>query len=68
MNKMGGKMYYLAFLNIEKVYDRVTRNLLCKLLNRIGFSASIVSIIHKMYEDTGNIQAWNREIEWVGRF
>ena len=65
-NKMGGKTY-LAFLDIEKAYDRVNRSLLCRLLSKIGLSDRIVSIIRSMYDDTRAVyRLGDIETDWVG--
>lgn len=65
-NKMGGKTY-LAYLNTEKAYDRVNRNLLCRLLSRNGHIDRIVSIISSMYEDTWAVyRLGDIKTEWVG--
>ena len=49
--KDGGKLY-LGFLDIEKPYDRVNREMLGKILGKIGLSANITNIVHSMYVDT----------------
>ena len=43
---------YFAFLDIEKVYDRVNREILSKVLNKCGVSSKVVKIISSMYADT----------------
>ena len=48
-NKFRG---YIAFVDIEKAYDRVDRGVLWKVLEQIGFSSKIVSIIRSMYVNT----------------
>ena len=47
-----GRKKYLAFLDIEKAYDRVDRRMLCKVLDEVGVSGKIVRIIRSMYENT----------------
>ena len=54
---------YLAFLDTEKAYDTVNRNLLYSLLNRTGLSDGIVSITHNMYEDTRTIYRLGKSVE-----
>ena len=39
----GGKLY-LGFLDIEKAYDRVSREMVCKVLEKVGLSEKIVNI------------------------
>jgi len=43
---------YLAFLDIEKAYDKVNRHLMWKLLETIGLSDKIINIIKSLYVDT----------------
>lgn len=43
--KRDGKEGYMAFLDNEKGYDRVNRNILCEVLTKIGISEKIVNII-----------------------
>ena len=45
----GKKKGYLAFLNIEKAYDRINSELLCKVLSRVGMIERIVRITESMY-------------------
>ena len=61
----GGKLY-LGFLDIEKAYDRVSRDMLCKVLEKVGLSEKIVNIVKSMYEDTrAKCRLGNVETEWV---
>ncbi|KAF2343922.1 Reverse transcriptase domain [Trinorchestia longiramus] len=46
------KKVYLAFLDIEKTYDRVDRRRLLDVLGKIGFSEKIVNIVKSLYENT----------------
>ena len=48
--RMNRKKYYFAFLNIEKVYDRVNRDKMRALLERIEVSEKVVKIIKSSYE------------------
>ena len=50
--KDGGKLY-LGFLDLEKAHDRVDREMLGKVLGKIGLSAMITNIVRSMYVDTG---------------
>ncbi|KAF2348719.1 Reverse transcriptase domain [Trinorchestia longiramus] len=45
------KKMYLAFLDIEKAYDRVDRRRLLDVLGKIGFSENIVNIVKSLYEN-----------------
>ena len=47
--KRESKKGYFAFLDIEKAYDRVNREILCKVLNKCGMSQKMVNIIRSMY-------------------
>ena len=47
-----GKKGYIAFLDIEKAYDRVNRYKMCKILERVGVSDKFTSIIKSLYEHT----------------
>ena len=40
---------YLAFLDIEKAYDRVNRETLIYILDKLGFSTNICYLIKSMY-------------------
>ena len=46
--KKEGKRVYIAFLDIEKAYDRVDRSILWKVLERCGISEKVVNIIMSM--------------------
>ena len=46
----GGKLY-LGFLNIEKAYDRLNREMFCGVLEKVGLSEKIVNIAKSMYVD-----------------
>ena len=60
------KKGYLAFLDIEKAYDRVNRQVLCKVLKKCGMSEKIVRIIESMYENTrAKYALGDIETEWV---
>ena len=50
--KRDGKKVYLAFLDIEKAYDRVDRELLCQTLGKIGMSEKCVRLVRSMYVNT----------------
>jgi len=56
----------MAFLDIEKAYDRVNRNILWKVLDRCGMSVKVVNIIRSMYVNTrGRYALGEIETEWV---
>ena len=40
---------YLSFLDIEKAYDRVNRETLIYILDKLGFSTNICYLIKSMY-------------------
>ena len=61
-----GRKKYLAFLDIEKAYDRVDRRMLCKVLDEVGVSGKIVRIIRSMYENTRAVFSMgDLETGWV---
>ena len=63
--KDGGKLY-LGFLDIEKAYDRVNREMLGKVLGKIGLSAKITNIVRSMYVDTrAKYRLGDIETDWV---
>ena len=63
--KDGGKLY-LGFLDIEKAYDRVNREMLCRVLKKVRLSEKIVNIIRAMYVDTkARYRLGNIETDWV---
>ena len=43
-----GRKLYLGFLDIEKAYDRVSREMLCKVLEKVGLSEKIVNIVEEV--------------------
>ena len=47
----GGKLY-LGFLDLEKAYDRVDKEMLGKVFGKIGLRAKITNIVRSMYVDT----------------
>ena len=63
--RVGGRLY-CAFLDIEKAYDRVDRNILCKVLEKIGLSEKWVKVIRSMYENTrAKYSLGDTESDWV---
>ena len=61
----GGKLY-LSFLDIEKAYDGVNREMLCRALKKVGLSERIVNIVRSMYVDTkARYRIGNIETDWV---
>ena len=64
--KKEGKKVYMAFLDIEKAYDKVNRSILWKVLERCGMSEKIVNIIKSMYVNTrGKYALGELETDWV---
>ena len=64
--KKDGKKGYMAFLDIEKAYDRVNRNILCDVLSKIGMSEKLVNIIRSMYDNTRAVyKIGELETGWV---
>ena len=60
------KKGYFAFLDIEKAYDRVNRQVLCKVLKKCGMSEKVVRIIESMYVNTkARYTLGDIETEWV---
>ena len=61
-----GRKKYLALIDIEKVYHRVNRRMLCKVLERIGMSEKVVKIISSMYVNTrAKLSMGDLETGWV---
>ena len=57
---------YFAFLDIEKAYDRVNREILCKVLSKCGMSQKMVNIIRSMYVNTrARYMLGDIESDWV---
>lgn len=50
-NKQLKKELYLVFIDIEKAYDTVNRQILIKLLRHIGVDEKIVEVIENLYND-----------------
>ena len=64
--KKEGKKVYMAFLDIEKAYDKVNRSILWKVLERCGMTEKIVNIIKSMYVNTrGKYALGELETDWV---
>ena len=64
--KSENKRGYFAFLDIEKAYDRVDREMLGRVLSRCGVSEKIVRIISSMYVNTrAKYALGDIETEWV---
>ena len=60
------KGVYIAFLVIEKPYDRVNRKIVWRVLRRIGFEENLVRMIESMYENTrAKISLGDARSEWV---
>ena len=50
--KKDGSILHLGFLDTQKAYDRVNREMLARLAEKIGLSTKIVSMVRSMYVDT----------------
>ena len=50
--KKEGKQYYCAFLDIEKAYDTVDREVLWEILHRMGLEDKVVNIVKSLYNNT----------------
>ena len=60
-----GKLY-LRFLDTEKAYHRVNREMLCRVLEKVRLSQKIVNIIRSIYVDTkARYRLGNIETDWV---
>ena len=46
-----GKKLYTAFIDFEKAYDKVSRNLMLKKLHRFGIRGKIFNVIESMYRN-----------------
>ena len=61
--KKSGKKVFFAFIDIEKAYDRVDREILCDVLVNCGVTEKIVKIVRSLYRNTkakyrlGNIES-----------
>ena len=54
------------FLDIGKAYDRVNREVLCKVLEKACLSKKIINIIRSMYQNTrAKHRLGSLETEWV---
>ncbi len=66
MMKRENKCGYMAFLDIEKAYDRVNRNVMLRVLKKIGVCEKIIKIIGSMYVNTRAKYMFGEiETEWV---
>ena len=43
---------HMAFLDLEKAFDRVDRNQLWQILNRIGIPYHLIEVIKSLYKNT----------------
>ena len=60
------KGVYIAFLDIEKAYDRVDRKIMCKVLRRVDFEENLVKVIESMYVNMrAKISLGDLYSEWV---
>ena len=50
--KKDNRRIYIAFLDIEKAYDRVDRGMMCRVLEEVGVSVKVVNVIKSMYVNT----------------
>ena len=57
--KKNNKEIYCAFLDIEKAYDTVDREILWEILEKIGLTEHIRKIIKSMYRCTVATYNWN---------
>ena len=57
--KKNNKEIYCAFLDIEKAYDTVDRDILWEILEKIGLTEHIRKIIKSMYRCTVATYNWN---------
>ena len=65
-HKKNNKNLYLCFIDIEKAYDKVNRELLIKVLGKVGLPAKVVNIIKSLYLDTrATYMLGEFETDWV---
>ena len=50
--KKDNRRIYIAFLYIEKAYDRVHKGMMCRVLEEVGVSVKVVNVIKSMYVNT----------------
>ena len=66
MGDIKGKGRYFAFLDLEKAYDKINRDILFRVIAHLGFSDKIVRIIASMYRGTkSKFNLGYLETEWV---
>ena len=51
MNKVRGEQFFIAFVDMEKAYDRVNRKKLFEVMRGYGISEYLVRIIERVYEE-----------------
>ena len=49
------KQYYVAFLDIEKAYDTVNREILWEIMRRVGIEEKTIRIIGSLYENSTDV-------------
>ena len=51
MNKVIGEQFFIAFVDMEKAYDRVNRKKMFEVMRGYGISENLVRIIERVYEE-----------------
>ena len=51
MNRIRGEQFFIAFVDMEKAYDRVNRKKLFEVMGGYGISEYLVRIIERVYEE-----------------
>ena len=50
--KREGNEVYCAFLDLEKAYDTVNRDIMWEIMRKKGFNKKIINILKSMYKET----------------
>jgi len=61
------KKMFCVFLDIEKAYDRIEREVLWEILRRAGFEEKIINIIKSLYDNTkAKYSLGTLQSDWAG--
>ena len=60
------KDLYICYIDIEKAYDKVDREVLFKVLEKVGLPVKVINIIRSLYRDTKALYSLGEfETDWV---
>ena len=64
--KSSGRQCFIAFMDIEKAYDRINRSLMWEICKKVGLNPKIINILKSLYSDTkAKYSLGGIESDWV---